>query len=168
MLLSLIFLILLVSLLGLTFTSSTQLSLLRVMALSSSGLVLILSIFLLIDFNTNFYYFQTITLFKIGFDFLNLYITLGLDGISILFFVLSSFLIFLCVLFIWHEKNFKQYAIALLLLDFLLLLVFSVLDLLLFYIAFEAILIPMYLIIGVWGSRERKIRAVYLFFFIHC
>ena len=165
MLLSLIFLILLVSLLGLTFTSSTQLSLLRVIALSSSGLVLILSIFLLIDFNTNFYYFQTITLFKIGFDFLNLYITLGLDGISILFFVLSSFLIFLCVLFIWQEKNFKQYAIALLLLDFLLLLVFSVLDLLLFYIAFEAILIPMYLIIGVWGSRERKIRAVYLFFF---
>jgi len=44
----------------------------------------------------------------------------------------------------------------------LLLLVFSVLDLLLFYVFFEAILIPMYLMIGLWGSRERKLRAVYL------
>ena len=46
-----------------------------------------------------------------------------------------------------------------------LLIIFSVLDLFLFYIFFEAILIPMYLLIGIWGSRERKIRAVYLFFF---
>jgi proton-translocating NADH-quinone oxidoreductase chain M len=45
------------------------------------------------------------------------------------------------------------------------LIIFSVLDLFLFYIFFEAVLIPMYLIIGVWGSRERKIRAVYLFFY---
>jgi NADH-quinone oxidoreductase subunit M len=51
------------------------------------------------------------------------------------------------------------------LIDLFLLFVFSALDLLLFYIFFEAILIPMYLMIGVWGSRERKIRAVYLFFF---
>jgi len=50
-------------------------------------------------------------------------------------------------------------------LDFFLLLVFSVLDIIFFYIFFESILIPMYLMIGFWGSRERKIRAVYLFFF---
>jgi NADH:ubiquinone oxidoreductase subunit 4 (subunit M) len=42
--------------------------------------------------------------------------------------------------------------------------VFSVLDLLLFYILFESVLIPMFLIIGIWGSRERKIRASYFFF----
>jgi|TARA_B110000971_G_C19992022_1_gene492418 proton-translocating NADH-quinone oxidoreductase chain M len=47
----------------------------------------------------------------------------------------------------------------------LLLIVFSVLDLLLFYVFFESILIPMYLLIGVWGSRTRKIRASYMFFF---
>jgi len=44
------------------------------------------------------------------------------------------------------------------------LVVFSTLDLLLFYIFFESVLIPMYLIVGVWGSRERKIRAAYFFF----
>jgi NADH-quinone oxidoreductase subunit M len=89
----------------------------------------------------------------------------GLDGISIFFFFLSSFLIFFCVLFVWEEKLLKEYLIILLILDLLLLLVFSVLDLFLFYIFFEAILIPMYLMIGTLGSRERRIRAAYLFFF---
>jgi len=99
---------------------------------------------------------------------LNFYVSLGLDGISIFFFWLSSLLIFICVLFIWTETNFlKEYIVSLLLLDIFLLLVFSSLDILFFYIFFEAILIPMYMIIGFWGSRERKIRAVYLFFFIH-
>ena len=54
--------------------------------------------------------------------------------------------------------------IAWLVMEMLLICVFSVLDLVLFYIFFEAILIPMFLIIGVWGSRERKIRAAYQFF----
>ena len=49
-------------------------------------------------------------------------------------------------------------------LEFLLIQVFSVLDLLLFYIFFESVLMPMFIIIGVWGSRERKIRAAYQFF----
>jgi NADH:ubiquinone oxidoreductase subunit 4 (subunit M) len=48
--------------------------------------------------------------------------------------------------------------------EFFLIGVFCVLDLLLFYIFFESVLIPMFLIIGVWGSRERKIRAAYFFF----
>lgn len=54
--------------------------------------------------------------------------------------------------------------IAFLIMEFFLIGVFSVLDLLLFYIFFESILIPMYLIVGVWGSRARKIRAAYFFF----
>jgi NADH-ubiquinone oxidoreductase chain 4 len=48
--------------------------------------------------------------------------------------------------------------------NFFLIGVFSILDLLLFYIFFESVLIPMYLIVGVFGSRERKIRAAYFFF----
>jgi proton-translocating NADH-quinone oxidoreductase chain M len=96
---------------------------------------------------------------------MNLSFSVGLDGISLFFFILSNFLIFLCVLFVWEETLLKEYLISLILIDLLLLLVFSVLDVLLFYIFFEAILIPMYLMIGIWGSRERKIRAVYLFFF---
>jgi NADH-ubiquinone oxidoreductase chain 4 len=49
-------------------------------------------------------------------------------------------------------------------LEFFLIGVFSILDLLLFYIFFESVLIPMYLIVGMWGSRERKIKAAYFFF----
>lgn len=89
----------------------------------------------------------------------------GLDGLSVSFLFLSSLLIFICVLFIWNESNFKNYSISLLFIGFFLSLVFTVQDLLFFYIAFEAILIPMFLIIGVWGSRARKIRAAYLLFF---
>ena len=53
----------------------------------------------------------------------------------------------------------------LLLTEFLLINVFSVLDLFFFYIFFEGILIPMFIIIGIWGSRQRKIHAAYQFFF---
>jgi len=81
------------------------------------------------------------------------------------FFFLSSFLSFLCVLFIQKETLLKEYLIALFLIQLLLLLIFSALDLFLFYIFFEAILLPMYFLIGLWGSRERKIRAAYLLFF---
>jgi NADH-ubiquinone oxidoreductase chain 4 len=49
-------------------------------------------------------------------------------------------------------------------LEFLLIQVFSVIDLFLFYVYFESVLMPMFLIIGIWGSRERKIRAAYQFF----
>jgi proton-translocating NADH-quinone oxidoreductase chain M len=96
---------------------------------------------------------------------MNLQLSFGLDGISLFFFILSSFLIFLCVLFVFDEKHLKYYLLNLFIIEFLLLLVFSVLDILLFYIFFEAILIPMYLVIGVWGSRERKNWAAYMLFF---
>ena len=58
----------------------------------------------------------------------------------------------------------KEFLIAFLFLDFLLIGTFCILDLLLFYIFFESVLIPMYLIVGVWGSRDRKILAAYYFF----
>ena len=58
-----------------------------------------------------------------------------------------------------------RYAIVLFVLELILLFLFSTLNLFFFYVCFEATLIPMYLMIGIWGSRERKIRAVYLFFF---
>ena len=165
MILSSIIFILLLSIFICFFIPNKNIDILRIITLISSAIVFLLSSSLLVTFNCNNYYFQEIVVYKFEFNYLNLYFSLGLDGISLFFFVLSSLLIFLCVLFIWNESLFKEYAISLLILDLLLLLVFSVLDVLLFYIFFEAILIPMYLIIGVWGSRERKIRAVYLFFF---
>jgi proton-translocating NADH-quinone oxidoreductase chain M len=165
MLLTYIFSILLFSIFILFLVPKTNIFLLRVVALVSSSVVFFLCCILLINFNCNFYYFQHVTTFSLNFELLNLYLSFGIDGLSLWFFILSSFLIFLCILFVWNEFLFKEYAIVLTVLNLLLLLVFSVLDVLFFYIFFEAILIPMYLMIGLWGSRERKVRAVYLFFF---
>ena len=97
---------------------------------------------------------------------LNLNITLGVDGISLFFLLLTTLLIPLCILISWNSINFnlKEYLIFFLLIEFFLIWVFCVLDLLMFYIFFESILIPMFLIIGIWGSRERKILASYYFF----
>jgi proton-translocating NADH-quinone oxidoreductase chain M len=137
----------------------------RYLSLVSSAIVLVLSCGLLVQFDCTTYYFQNVVTYSLGSDLINLSFSFGLDGISIFFFVLTSFLIFLCILFIWNEKLLREYCINLLLIELLLLLVFSVLDVFLFYIFFEAILIPMFILIGLWGSRERKIRAVYLLFF---
>lgn len=62
------------------------------------------------------------------------------------------------------QINVKDYLICFLTLEFFLIQVFSVLDIFLFYIYFESVLIPMFLIIGIWGSRQRKIKASYQFF----
>jgi len=165
MFLTLIFSVLLFSIFCIFFLKNTNINLIRIFSLFGSGVALILSCLLLVEFDPNSYHFQSIATYKVSSDFLNIFFTFGLDGISLFFFVLSSFLIFLCILFIWEEPLLKEYALTLLIIDLLLLLVFSALDVLLFYIFFEGILIPMYLMIGIWGSRERKIRAVYLFFF---
>lgn len=97
---------------------------------------------------------------------LNLNVTLGVDGISIFFILLTTLLIPLCLLTSWSSINFnlKEFLVAFLFLDFLLIGSFCVLEIFLFYVFFESTLIPMFLIIGIWGSRERKILAAYYFF----
>jgi NADH-quinone oxidoreductase subunit M len=165
MLLTSIFIILLFGISLIFILSTKNKELIKILGLSTASIVLILATKILFDFNTNLNYFQNITNYTIGSSFINLNYSFGFDGISIFFFYLSALLIFSCILFIWNDKLFKEYCLNLLLIEFFLLVIFSVLDLFLFYIFFEAILIPMFLIIGIWGSRERKIRAVYLFFF---
>ena len=93
-------------------------------------------------------------------------LNLGIDGISLFFILLTTMLTTLCLLVSWDsiQVNLKKYVICFLVMEFFLIGVFSILDVLLFYIFFESVLIPMFLIIGVWGSRERKIRAAYFFF----
>ena len=88
----------------------------------------------------------------------------GLDGISLFFILLTTFLIPVCLLVSNVESQVKEYHIAFLILESLILALFSVLDLFLFYIFFESVLIPIFVIIGVWGSRERKVRAAIQFF----
>jgi proton-translocating NADH-quinone oxidoreductase chain M len=92
--------------------------------------------------------------------------SIGIDGVSLFFVLLTCFLIPVCLLVAWSsvETYVKEYYIAFLVMESLMIAVFSVLDLILFYIFFESVLIPMFIIIGVWGSRERKVRAAYQFF----
>jgi len=165
MLLTLIFLILVLSLLIIFFLPRYNYQALRFFSILGPAIILILSAVLLISFDTNSYYFQYLVTYELNFSLVNFSCSFGLDGLSVLFFLLSNFLIFLCIIFVWNEPLLKDYVINLLIIDLLLLLIFSALDIFIFYIFFEAILIPMFMIIGVWGSRERKVHAVYLFFF---
>jgi NADH-quinone oxidoreductase subunit M len=90
---------------------------------------------------------------------------LGIDGISVLLVLLTAFLMPLCIVASWTsiEKRVCEYMAAFLLLQSLMIGVFCALDIVLFYIFFEAGLIPMYLIIGIWGGKNR-VYAAYKFF----
>ena len=90
---------------------------------------------------------------------------MGIDGISMLFVILTTFLMPFCILASWNSihTRVREYMIAFLLLETLMIGVFCALDLVLFYLFFEAGLIPMFLIIGVWGGA-RKIYASFKFF----
>ncbi len=95
----------------------------------------------------------------------NIKYKMGVDGISMLFVILTTFLMPLCVLASWEsiEDRVKEYMIAFLVLETLMIGVFCALDLVLFYLFFEAGLIPMFLIIGVWGG-PRRVYASFKFF----
>ena len=89
---------------------------------------------------------------------------MGVDGISVLFVMLTTFLMPLVIASCWNvSTRVKEYMIAFLLLETLMLGVFMALDLVLFYLFFEAGLIPMFLIIGIWGGKNR-IYASFKFF----
>ncbi len=89
---------------------------------------------------------------------------LGVDGISMPFVILTTFLMPICILASWHvTKRVKEYMIAFLVLETLMIGVFCSLDIVLFYLFFEAGLIPMFLIIGIWGG-PRRVYASFKFF----
>ncbi len=91
----------------------------------------------------------------------------GLDGVSLLLFLLTTFLGPIVVLSSWKyiQERVKVYCIALLLLETAMLGTLAALDLVLFYVFWEAMLIPMYLLIGMWGSERRIYAAVKFFLF---
>jgi NADH-quinone oxidoreductase subunit M len=97
----------------------------------------------------------------------NINYSLGLDGISILFVLLSTLVIILCVLISWNsiKTKTKEFYISLLMVEGAMIGVFCSLDFFLFYIFWEAMLIPMYLLIGVWGGPNRVYAAVKFFLF---
>jgi NADH-quinone oxidoreductase subunit M len=130
-------------------------------ALIATSVTFLVSLFVLADFDPS----------NTGFQFVEEYewlagmsYRMGVDGISVLFVMLTAFLMPLVILACWGvTTRVKEYMIALLVLETLMLGVFSALDMILFYLFFEAGLIPMFLIIGIWGGQNR-IYAAFKFF----
>lgn len=112
---------------------------------------------------SSFFIFYSFTWFG---NIINIEYNLGIDSLSIIFIFLTLFLIPICLIISWKSiyYNTKYFFLLFLILEILLINVFCAIDLMLFYIAFESILIPMYFLIGYWGSRERRMHAAFQFF----
>ena len=126
------------------------------------NLFISLIIFILFDFSTNQFQFVQEYHQISYFDFY-----LGVDGLSIYFVLLTTIIIPISLLSNWTSisKDVESYVIIILLLETLLLAVFLVLDILLFYIFFESILPPLFLLIGLFGSSNKVRASFYLFLY---
>lgn len=135
----------------------------RYVALWTTVITFLLSLVIWIEFDPTTHLFQ----FEEKREWLGNSINyrLGVDGISMLFVILTTFLMPLCVLASWSavQSRVKAYMIAFLVLETLMVGVFCALDLVVFYLFFEGGLIPMFLIIGVWGG-QRRVYASFKFF----
>ena len=133
----------------------------RYAALWTTIITFLVSLFILPNFNAQASGFQLVESHQwLGFAGYKM----GVDGISMPFVLLTTFLMPICIGASWFVKNrVREYMMAFLVLETLMLGVFSALDLVLFYVFFEAGLIPMFLIIGVWGGA-RRVYASFKFF----
>jgi NADH-ubiquinone oxidoreductase chain 4 len=165
-------LLLLIPLLG-VFTIATGISYnlsfldinrIKTIALTTSiiNLVVSLIVFILFDFSSNQFQFVQEYHEISSFDFY-----LGLDGLSIYFVMLTTLITPIALLSNWNSiyENVRSYVIIILLLETLLLAVFLVLDILLFYIFFESILPPLFILIGLFGSSNKVRASFYLFLY---
>ena len=136
----------------------------RNVALWTSVITFVLSLFLWTGFDPSTAEFQFVERrpWVEGYD---ISFHLGVDGISLMFVLLTTFLTPLCILASWDsiKDRVKEYMIAFLVLETMMVGVFSSLDLVLFYLFFEGALIPMFLIIGIWGGPGR-VYATFKFF----
>ena len=124
----------------------------------------LLSCFIWFFFDSSQSNYQLVEKHRWFYDF-NFYYHVGVDGISLFMIMLSTFLTPFCILASWENitNRIKEYMIAFLLLETFLIGMFCAIDVLLFYVFFEGVLIPMFLIIGVWGGQNR-IYASFKFF----
>jgi NADH-ubiquinone oxidoreductase chain 4 len=154
-------------LLGIIYLSSVDrnnINNIKMVSLFVSILNLLVSLVIYILFdnsNIDYQFIQEIT----EINGLNVYI--GIDGISIYFILLTTFITPIVILSNWYSisENIKTYMILILLLEMLLLFVFLVLNIFLFYIFFESTLIPLFLLIGIYGSYNKVRASFYLFLY---
>nr|AHG58860.1 NADH dehydrogenase subunit 4 [Blasia pusilla]QIA59555.1 NADH dehydrogenase subunit 4 [Blasia pusilla] len=144
---------------------NSRVRLIRGITIWTSFITFLYSLFFWIRFENDTAKFQFVeTIRWLPYSNINFYI--GIDGISLFFVILTTFLTPICILVGFYSvKSYKkEYMIAFFICESFLIAVFCSLDLLIFYVFFESVLIPMFIIIGVWGSRQRKIKAAYQFF----
>lgn len=163
-LLTIVLVLPLVSALLITFIPSKSTELIKRAAFSATLLIAIVSIFLATGFDksiTGMQYVQSnawIAAFNINF-------AVGIDGISLVLILLSTILVPIVILATWHESDFgrwssKSFYILILVLETLMIGVFAATDLFLFYVFFEAMLIPIYFLIGGYGTGNKSAAAV--------
>src|SRR2546430_10502731 len=138
----------------------------RNIALSTSLIVFLLSTLLWIEFDPTtaaFQFVEKANWISIGGVTINFH--MGIDGISLFFVLLSTLLTVLCVGASWVSvhNQVREYMIAFLVLETMMVGIFCALDFVLFYVFFEGVLVPMFLIIGVWGGT-RRVYAAFKFF----
>ena len=136
----------------------------RNVALLTSGVTFLLSLGLWIGFDRGTADFQFVEK-AAWFPGFGINYHMGVDGISVLFVLLSTLLTPICVLASWNaiQNRVKEYMISFLILETMMVGMFCALDYLLFYVFFEGVLIPMFLIIGIWGGANR-VYAAFKFF----
>ncbi len=138
----------------------------RVSALAVSVLTFLVTLPLAFNFDTSTHHMQFEELHQ-WIPAFNIHYQLGVDGISMPFVLLTSLLTVICIVSAWQciQERVKEYMIAFLVLETTLIGVFCALDAVLFYFFWEAMLIPMYLIIGVWGGKNRVYATLKFFLY---
>lgn len=133
------------------------------LALGTSLINFVLSIVLWGEFDSSTSEYQFTQEFN-QVNFCHLHI--GVDGISLYFVLLTTFITPICILSNWDniKEQLKYFLMCFLVLETLLIAVFVVLDILLFYVFFESVLIPLFLIVGIWGGSATRVRAAFLLF----
>ena len=164
MLLSLLLLVPIAGIIAITSTQWLEIKNIKLIAQFTSiiNLALSLAIFIMFDFSTNQYQFVQEQYSINSFD-----LYLGLDGLSIYFVLLTTMIIPIALLSNWSSivEDVKSFLIIILLLETLLIAVFLVLDILLFYVFFESILPPLFILIGLYGSSNKVRASFYLFLY---
>lgn len=136
----------------------------KIVALGTTLVTFVISLCMLCQFDTTQSGFQLVEN-KVWWSALNLNYHLGVDGISVWLVMLSTFLMPIAMLCSWNSINtrVKEYLMAFMLLETMMIGAFVALDTILFYVFFEGVLIPMFILIGVWGG-PRRIYASFKFF----
>ncbi len=164
--LSLVIFLPLAGVLSILFVEKHRTGLIKRIGLWTSVATFVVSVYLYVAFDPNMSGFQFLYEVK-WIEALNIHYSVGIDGMSLLLILLTTFLTPVALLGTWDsvQHRLKEYTAMILLLEVGMTGVFAALDLFLFYIFWEAMLIPMYFIIGIWGGPERVYAAIKFFLF---